>query len=477
MYRIAVVVAVFFLILLCLARKEDVPRGTGTLMRPFTKISVYLYRKVSLHFPRILASRRIENNLCRLHPGESGQVLMAEYWVKKMALCLAVVAVGTLFGVAAKASAGSGIILDENGVVERGDYFDGVKEVDVYADYAGNKVELFLEIEPRKLTEAETEEVFDALEEALPGLILGENADLQNIRSDLLLSDAYEGFPVTVDWKSNRPDVVSSSGKVKTVEAPTQVLLTMELSYEEYCRESNMVVAVHPPLLTEEEQLRKELEELLTFSAEAASEQREWQLPAEWKGEGIHWSQIVKDNGLAIWLAAIIVAVLLYFCTDRDLGGNLEKRNARMRHEYPEIVHKLVLFMGAGMTLRGSFQKLARDYESKAEKEASPAYEEIIFSCNELNSGISESAVYERLGKRIGLQEYIRLGTLMTQNLKRGSSTLLERLREEADKAAQEQLQQARKAGEEAGTKLLVPMVLQLAVVMVMIMVPVFLSM
>lgn len=477
MYRIAVLVAVFFLILLCLARKEDVPRGTGTLMKPFLKMSVYLYRKVELYFPRILASRRIENHLCRLHPGESGRVLVAEYWEKKMALCLAVVAVGTLFGIAAKASAGSSLVLGENGVVERGDYYEDVKEAAIYADYAGNRVELFLEIEPRRLTEAEIEGVFDKFEKALPELVLGTNADLQNIRSDLLLSDAYEGFPIVVDWKSNRPDVMSSSGKVKTVEVATQVLLTVEMSYGGYCRETNMVVAVRPPLLTKEEELRKELEKMLALSAEEAAEQREWQLPAEWKGEGISWGQKVKDNGLVIWLAAIIVAVLLYFCTDRDLGETLEKRNARMRHEYPEIVHKLVLFMGAGMTLRGSFRKLAKDYENKTEKEESPAYEEIVFSCNELSSGISEGTVYERFGKRIGLQEYIRLGTLLTQNLKRGSSTLLERLKEEADKASQEQLQQARKAGEEAGTKLLVPMVLQLAVVMVMIMVPVFLSM
>ena len=48
----------------------------------------------------------------------------------------------------------------------------------------------------------------------------------------------------------------------------------------------------------------------------------------------------------------------------------------------------------------------------------------------------------------------------------------MDRLREEADKAAQERLQQSRRLGEEAGTKLLIPMVLMLAVVMAMIMIP-----
>ena len=42
----------------------------------------------------------------------------------------------------------------------------------------------------------------------------------------------------------------------------------------------------------------------------------------------------------------------------------------------------------------------------------------------------------------------------------------------EADSSAEERLQQSKKLGEEAGTKLLVPMILMLAVVMAIIMIP-----
>ena len=108
---------------------------------------------------------------------------------------------------------------------------------------------------------------------------------------------------------------------------------------------------------------------------------------------------------------------------------------------------------------------------------ASPAYEELLYTCRELRSGISEGLAYEHFGKRAGLQEYIRLSALLAQNLKRGNSTLLERLREEAEKSGQERLQESKKMGEEAGTKLLVPMVLMLAVVMAVIMIPAFSNM
>lgn len=131
------------------------------------------------------------------------------------------------------------------------------------------------------------------------------------------------------------------------------------------------------------------------------------------------------------------------------------------------------------MTIRGTFQKLAGDYEAKCREggKSSPAYEEILYTCRELHSGVSEGLAYEHFGRRTGLQEYIRLSTLLAQNLKRGNSTLLDRLREEAEKSAEERLQQSKKLGEEAGTKLLVPMVLMLAVVMVVIMIPAMSSM
>ena len=81
---------------------------------------------------------------------------------------------------------------------------------------------------------------------------------------------------------------------------------------------------------------------------------------------------------------------------------------------------------------------------------------------------------YEHFGRRTGLQEYIRLSMLLNQNLKKGNSTLLSRLREEADKVLGERLRNSKRLGEEAGTKLLFPMVAMLAVVMIIIMVPAF---
>lgn len=479
MYWIALITWVIFAVLLYLARKEGTAEGTAALMKPFHKTAMYLYKKSCLYFPRLFTSPRVEKDLQQLHPCESGECLKAEYYVKKIAFCLVIVVVGTLFGAGTKLSAGSNLILGPDGSVPRGDYREVGKEIDIIADYDSRQMDFRVEVEPRLLAGRDADELIADFRAKLPQYILGKNSDLENVSDNLVLREHYEGWPITVRWESGSPGILSDTGQIFAVEKAESVTLAYDLCYggKEDCGE--MLVKVTPRMLTAEETLYRELEELLLSSQRESLEQDRWHLPEEWKGERIGWSQAVEDNSLYMWAAAMGTAVLVYAFLDRDLHEQLEKRKKGLRRAYPEVVHKLVLFVGAGMTIRGAFHKIAGDYEVKRGSggKQCPAYEEILYTCRELSSGVSEGVSYEHFGRRTGLQEYIRLSTLLAQNLKRGNSTLLERLREEADKAAEERLQQSKKLGEEAGTKLLVPMVLMLAVVMAIIMIPAFSNM
>ena len=71
---------------------------------------------------------------------------------------------------------------------------------------------------------------------------------------------------------------------------------------------------------------------------------------------------------------------------------------------------------------------------------------------------------------------YIRFGALLSQNLRRGTKGLTDLLKMEAIQAFEERKTQARKLGEEAGTKLLLPMFLMLTVVLIIVIVPAFLT-
>lgn len=169
-----------------------------------------------------------------------------------------------------------------------------------------------------------------------------------------------------------------------------------------------------------------------------------------------------SKDGIYVFLLFETVSAALYFLTDKDLKEEMNKKKVTWRFQYPDLVHKMVLYLGAGLSIRSTFVKLAAQYET------------IQYARREIDAGVPEVIAYEHFGKRTGLQSYIKLATLLNQNLKRGTSTLFLRLEEEALLSSQERIQNGKKMGEEAGTKLLLPMAMLLGVIMIMIMIPAF---
>ena len=71
---------------------------------------------------------------------------------------------------------------------------------------------------------------------------------------------------------------------------------------------------------------------------------------------------------------------------------------------------------------------------------------------------------------------YMKLGALLIQNLRKGTKGMWAMLEVEASQSLEERKNQVKKLGEEAGTKLLFPMLLMLVVVLMIVIVPAFVS-
>ena len=83
-----------------------------------------------------------------------------------------------------------------------------------------------------------------------------------------------------------------------------------------------------------------------------------------------------------------------------------------------------------------------------------------------------ESEVYLAFGRRVNLKPYTKLVSLIEQNRRNGSRNLCAMLELELEDAFEQRKTTARRLGEEAGTKLLLPLFLMLAIVMVIVIVP-----
>jgi pilus assembly protein TadC len=171
-----------------------------------------------------------------------------------------------------------------------------------------------------------------------------------------------------------------------------------------------------------------------------------------------------------------MVAVIVM--QEERLRRELTQRQKELRADYPEFVEHFVLLIGAGLNVKGAWERIAGDYrQTKRQEKKQYVYEEMLISVYEMENGMSEARAYELFGKRTGLLQYMKFCTLIVQNLKKGSDDLLHILEYEVADAFRERKESAKALGEEAGTKLLLPMMLMLVIVFVLILYAAFYNM
>lgn len=450
--------------------------GKKGILRFFYKGIMFCYKKLHLWRIPMPGRNRVQVDLNRMYPGENQQECMTDYYVTKLTLSIVIVIAGTMLAFAIHYGSRESHILQDEWVY-RGSEEEGMREYNITGQVEnGERYSFQMKVAPRRYTEEELKSSYERFREELPQLILGKNVSYDTVRENLELSETYEDFPFLVTWKSESPEIIEENGKIHPGQEAIPVLLKAEMQYEEFVREIAVTVTVLEKEETSREQEKRELSELLRQAQEEDPENEKIQLPTELEGRRISWEENTPRTGWKIAMGSLLVAVAVFFFQDRDLHDLVEKKKREERRTYPEILQKLTLYLEAGLTVRSAFCRVAEDYERerKCGGRCRDAYEEMLIATREIHMGVPEGTAYENFGKRTGVREYVRLSTFLMQNLKKGSSTLLQQLKEESAQAEELRMQNARKLSEEATTKLLLPMVMLLVVVMVMIMVPAF---
>ena len=225
---------------------------------------------------------------------------------------------------------------------------------------------------------------------------------------------------------------------------PEKVAVQIPEKETEEMEEENAQVKQSP-----EEMRQKELKEVIEQYNREKQDPDYYYLPDSWDGQTLKWQKPGESTGTLLAALALFAAVVLM---------------------------KFTLLIQAGMTVRRAFQKISSDYLRNCPKEGRYAYEAVTTTCHEMDSGVAELEAYRRFGERCGQMKYKTFSTILIQNLQKGGHRMADLLEKEALEAWDERKRKARVMGETAATKLLVPMIMMLAVVMAIIMIPAFLS-
>lgn len=333
--------------------------------------------------------------------------------------------------------------------------------------------ELEVGVKERKYTATECEEIFLEYQDVIIEKMLGENKNLEMVNSDLCFFSQMEGCPFEFFFFTDSREKVASDGTIYSIE-DFDTKITILITYDDFLKNFTVSAHVVPGQSIKARVYENNLLTMLENSQDVTEETIT--LPREIMGKEISYMLPASKRNPVYLLLSITASVAVMVATRRDKRKREKEKKKELMKEYPSLLQKMALYQATGMTIRNIWVRI---YEEGKEKKGDnhPLYQEMGRSINELQSGISEGMVYKRFGERTQIPQMVRFTALLSQNLKKGSSKLKELLDDETDKAYIERKQRAIREGEEAGTKLLFPMMILLLDVLIIIMVPAFMSM
>ncbi len=175
------------------------------------------------------------------------------------------------------------------------------------------------------------------------------------------------------------------------------------------------------------------------------------------------------DQG-GIFMGLLLLGAAIYGL-NQEVVQQVKKRQLLLKLDFTEFLNKLILLLNAGMNLPRAWQKITN--ESRSQR---PLYEELRFTMAEISGGKAEAEAYEDFANRCRTPEIFKFTTLVLQNMKKGSGEMAGMLRLLSNECWIMRKNTAKLLGEEASTKLLLPMMVMFFAIILIVMTPAILA-
>ncbi|MCR5210173.1 MAG: hypothetical protein K6C99_08180 [Lachnospiraceae bacterium] len=466
-----------------ITRNEELPAEctSSKILIPFFRTGMWITGKISAseRFKNLLIQKNSEK-IYLLRPGKDVTREGYIHCVKKCGFLLLALIVGMVMVLILSVKGTGETYLQEGDILNRREFGEGDYEAKLCVTVGDETFQNEeIRVLKRDYSDAEIQEMMPEFKEKLELAFLGNNESLSRINEDLNPIGEIKGYPFKVEWSFDR-NVIDFKGHLNEGIPQKGVITSAEatITYLDHIELYEFPLKVYPKNYSHRDEMHMKMLSALEKADEGSSTQKEYRLPNTADGIEVVWKEEKKDATAVFFIIAIAVSAVIFWAPDNDLNRKVKARDEQLLSDYPEVVNKIALYVGAGMTIRNAWKKMTDEYQSvrKAGADMRYVYEEMLLAVYEMESGSGELAAYRNFAKRCRLQKYIKLVSLLEQNIKLGAKGFLDAIRHEAMDALEEQKATARKKGEEAGTKLLVPMILMLLIVMVVIIVPAFVT-
>lgn len=363
-------------------------------------------------------------------------------------------------------------------VFERNPFGFGEKEVPLILEKDGEIKEYSLKLEEQSLSSDELNKLYSDFFDELEKNMRGGNASLKEVRTSLQFDEYLEGYPFEVTYEPENPDYVRSDGSLGTefgsVGAEkgyvTEILVTAE--YGPYSRSRRYEIHLKGRKEDRRKTAFQEAIESLLNKEKKTREHKSFLVPTTSEEVSI---QIATGKSPVFGYFLLGVLVLLFLPVHKYLELREGEKRCRkeMMRDFPVIVHLLTLYMGAGLSFASSVRRISEDYQKRQrEKKKKYAFEEMIRMDRLMRMGVSQKEACIFWGKQFQEIMYQKLSLTLIQTISKGTREARVLMENAEKNAFLQRIDQAKKEGEEAATRLLFPMIVLLCLVMVLIMYP-----
>lgn len=365
----------------------------------------------------------------------------------------------------------SGGILQENNVIKRGDIGESAQEALFHLKIEGDKkaYPYGLEILPVKVTEEQAKEYFKEAKKEIRSQTEVDNGQVN-------IKESYVDDLVLAEWKFTPHGYIDSSGYIdreKMNEDKMLINATVTLVCGAYEDEFEYSISLEKNV-SETEQVFSMIDEIVQKQMVKEGVDK-IQLPENVGGKNLYWKEEKEYLVVKVLLLEISVIVLLIFLRKGEEREEKKKLKEKLEYEYPDIVNQLCVLLGAGMTTRQAWFRIAKQYQDKKSSvlmEENLLYESIVYMVHRLSEGETERVAYEKFAEEIDVPCFRRLMRALIVNMEKGSLGIYAYLEGEEKQAYETRLLRAKKMGEETSTKLLVPLMLQMILIMAVVLFP-----
>ena len=421
-------------------------------------------------------------NMKKLYRKDELKKEIVKHYFSKIKLCLLVIFTFTILALLIYITGADRSI--KNGQIKRNEKGGINKTVDVDVYSGKNKIyEKRLQISSKKYSDEEVEKLYLKFDKNIKNEIKGKNKSLDYVTEDLVFKKKMDGLPFEISYKTNRPLIISSDGKVKiqnlnNTDEERIVEISVTAKYEDFEETKLLYVQVFRKDKSSEEALADEIDKAIEHSDFATEDKDFFILPSRVLEKNIVFKEKKTGSSTLIFMLGILSAAVIYFGKDKEINDRIMEINKEMDAEYALLINKFALFYNANMPIKKIWKKICADYEQDRiiTGKKKYVYEEMMYTNALMNEGMSEIRAYDEFAKRCSTQKYRLFVNMLKQAVTKGKNDMSLQLINEAREAFTERKNNAKRLGEEASTKLLIPMFMMLMIVMVMIIFPAFYS-